>query len=269
MGTILQIRDLVFTRGDREVFNGMNLSLRAGEMTALVGPNGVGKSTLLSMISGLLVPQSGNVLLFGRDVRKWQRKELSRTVALVPQSLHVPFSFRVREIVAQGRVPHVGRFGNFSKNDYSAIERAMEAVDVTRLRNRVFEELSGGEMQRVKIAIALAQEPKLMLLDEPTQHLDLGRQIEVVQLLRQLNSTGITILAAMHDLELVRKNFDNAVVLTCEPACHVLSVEELMQPEVLESMFGLHAAEYFARESNVVEWPESDRPRGPRFFQAD
>jgi iron complex transport system ATP-binding protein len=269
MGTILQIRDLVFARGGRELFNAMNLSLRAGEMTALVGPNGVGKSTLLAMISGLLSPQSGSVLLFGRDVRKWQRKELSRTVALVPQSLYVPFSFRVSEIVAQGRVPHLGRFGNLSKNDYAAIDRAMEAVDVTRLRNRVFEELSGGEMQRVKIAIALAQEPKLMLLDEPTQHLDLGRQIEVVQLLRQLNSTGITIFAAMHDLELVRKNFDNAVVLTCEPACHVLAVEQLMQPDILESMFGLPAAEYFARESNVVEWPKSNKPRPPNFFHAD
>ncbi|HEX8925260.1 MAG TPA: ATP-binding cassette domain-containing protein, partial [Terriglobales bacterium] len=90
MGTILQIRDLHFNRADREIFHGMNLTLRAGEMTALVGPNGVGKSTLLAMISGLLVPQMGSVLLFGREVRKWQRKELSRTVALVPQSLHVP-----------------------------------------------------------------------------------------------------------------------------------------------------------------------------------
>lgn len=269
MGTILQIRDLVFTRGEREIFNGMNLSLRAGEMAALVGPNGVGKSTLLAMISGLLVPQSGSVLLFGREVRKWQRKELSRTVALVPQSLHVPFSFRVSEIVAQGRVPHAGRFGALSKNDYAAIERAMEAVDVTRLRDRVFEELSGGEMQRVKIAIALAQEPRLMLLDEPTQHLDLGRQIELVQLLRQLNSTGLTIFAAMHDLELVRKNFDNAVVLTCDPACHVLAGNEIMQPEILESMFGVHAAEYFADSSSVVEWPKSQKPRRPNFFHAD
>ncbi|HEX8926270.1 MAG TPA: ABC transporter ATP-binding protein, partial [Terriglobales bacterium] len=164
-------------------------------------------------------------------------------------------------------VPHVGRFGTLSKNDYEAIERAMDAVDVARLRNRVFEELSGGEMQRVKIAIALAQEPQLMLLDEPTQHLDLGRQIEVVQLLRQLNTTGITILAAMHDLELVRKNFDSAVVLTCEPACHVLDPDDIMQPEVLESMFGLHAAEYYASDSNVIEWPK--RPRRPNFFHAD
>ncbi|HUO60128.1 MAG TPA: ABC transporter ATP-binding protein [Candidatus Acidoferrales bacterium] len=269
MGTILQVRDLVFSRGDRRIFNGMKLTLSAGEMTALIGPNGVGKSTLLALISGLLKPNSGQVELFGREVRKWQRKELSRTVALVPQTLHVPFSFRVSEIVAQGRVPHVGRFGNLSKNDHVAIDRAMEGVDVLPLRNRVFEELSGGEMQRVKIAIALAQEPQLMLLDEPTQHLDLGRQIEVVQLLRQLNGTGITILAAMHDLELVRKNFDKAVVLTTEPACHTLGVEEIMQPEVLESMFGLHAAEYYAADANVIEWPKSERPRPPRFFQAD
>jgi iron complex transport system ATP-binding protein len=269
MGTVLEIRDLMFSRGDRQIFNGMNLAMSAGEMTALIGPNGVGKSTLLSIISGLLPPTSGSVELFGRDVRKWQRKELSRTVALVPQSLYVPFSFCVSEIVAQGRVPHVGRFGNLSKRDHVAIDRAMEAVDVLPLRNRVFEELSGGEMQRVKVAIALAQEPQLMLLDEPTQHLDLGRQIELVQLLRQLNGTGITVLAAMHDLELVRKNFDKAIVLTTEPACHTLSVEEIMQPEVLESMFGLHAAEYYASDASAVEWPKSERPHRPRFFHAD
>lgn len=269
MGTILQIRDLVFNRGGREIFNGMNLTLNAGEMTALVGPNGVGKSTLLATVSGLLVPNSGEISLFGRDLRKWPRKELSRTVALVPQSLRVPFSFRVSEIVAQGRVPHTGRFGNLSKGDYRAIDCAMEAVDVMSLRNRVFEELSGGEMQRVKIAIALAQEPQLMLLDEPTQHLDLGRQIELVQLLRQLNSTGITILAAMHDLELVRKNFDNAVVLTCEPACHVLKVDEVMQPEILASMFGARAAEYYASDTSVIEWPKSDNRNRSSFFHAD
>jgi iron complex transport system ATP-binding protein len=182
---------------------------------------------------------SGSILLKGRSVVAWGRKELSRTVALVPQTLHVPFAFRVEEIVALGRAPYVGRFGRLSRHDVEVVEQSMEAVDVHSLRRRVFDELSGGEMQRVKIAIALAQQPELMLLDEPTQHLDIGRQIEIVQLLRRLSAGGITILAAMHDLELVRCNFRNAILLSPEPACFAGMTKEILRSELIEQAFGL------------------------------
>jgi iron complex transport system ATP-binding protein len=162
----------------------------------------------------------------------------------VPQSLYVPFAFRVEEIVVQGRVPFLGRFGNMSRHDLEVVEHAMEAVDVLPLRRRVYEELSGGEMQRVKIAIALAQEPKLMLLDEPTQHLDIGRQIEIVQLLRRLNASGITVLAAIHDLSLARQSFGSAVLLTPEPACYAGATQEILRPELLERAFTVSGASF-------------------------
>lgn len=254
MGSILEFRNVEFARGERQIFRNLTLSVGAGHMTALLGPNGVGKSTLLTMISGLLEPQSGNVSLNGREIRQWDRKELSRTVALVPQSLYVPFSFRVEEIVAQGRVPYLGRFGNMSRHDSDVVEQSMEAVDVLPLRKRVYEELSGGEMQRVKIAIALAQQPKLMLLDEPTQHLDIGRQIEIVQLLRRLNASGITIFAAIHDLSLVRQSFSSAVLLTPEPACFAGSMQEILRPELLERAFKVSGGNFGG------ETPEPSEP---------
>ncbi len=252
MTDMLQIQRLVAQRGERQIFDEMSFSLRAGEMSALIGPNGVGKTTLLSIICGLLQQHSGKLTLNGRDILHWDRKELSRTVALVPQNLHVPFPFRVEEIVAQGRVPYLGRFGSLSRVDREIVERAMEEVDVWPLRNRVFNELSGGEMQRVKIAVALAQQPQLMLLDEPTQHLDIGRQIEIVQLLRRLNEEGMTILAAMHDLTLVRDHFRKAVLLTAEPACYAGVVEDVLRPELLERAFGVSGSNFASPET----WPD-------------
>jgi len=259
MASVLEFRDVDFARGEREIFRRLTLSIGVGDMTALLGPNGVGKSTLLSMISGLLQPQAGSISLNGRPLRKWERQELSRTVALVPQSLYVPFSFRVEEIVAQGRVPYLGRFGNMSRHDLQVVDQAMEAVDVMPLRKRVYDELSGGEMQRVKIAIALAQQPKLMLLDEPTQHLDIGRQIEIVQLLRRLNSSGITIFAAIHDLSLARQSFTSAVLLTPEPACFAGSVDEILRPELLERAFTVSGTSFTEQPSAVLEGADDVR----------
>jgi iron complex transport system ATP-binding protein len=205
-------------------------------MVALLGANGAGKTTLLDVISGLLQPKTGVVLVDGRSVREWGRRELSRFVSLVPQHLEVPFLFRVEEVVSQGRVPYLGRFGSLSRHDRDVVAQAMEHVDVARLRDRVFSELSGGEKQRVKIAIALAQEPKIMLLDEPTQHLDIGRQIEVLNLLRQLNDDGITVVAALHDLSLVGDHFSQAVLLM-DGSCISGDTQQVMRPELLSQAY--------------------------------
>jgi iron complex transport system ATP-binding protein len=177
-------------------------------------------------------------------------------VALVPQELEIPFAFRVEEIVAQGRLPHLGFFGGLARNDSDAIERAMESVGVLQLRHRIFAELSGGERQRVKIAIGLAQQPELMLLDEPTQHLDIGRQIELMALLRKLAASGITIVAAIHDLALAREHCSSGVLLIPDAPAIAGPVEELLRPESLERAFGVSRADldrYLAAEPEVQE----------------
>ena len=235
--TILEFQNVSFSRGSRLLLDRLSFSIETQEMVALLGPNGVGKTTMLKLASRLLQPATGSVLLQSKPLADWSRQHLPRCVALVPQELELPFNFRVEEIVAQGRVPYLPLFGAGTTQDEEAIEDAMEAVDIVRLRDRPYSQLSGGERQRVKIAIGLAQQSKLMLLDEPTQHLDVGRQIELIALLRRLNQRGITIIAAVHDLNLVAENFSSVIMLTPEPAWIAGSVPEVMQPEVLARAF--------------------------------
>jgi ABC-type cobalamin/Fe3+-siderophores transport system ATPase subunit len=262
MPPVLQSQALSFHYGKREVFARLAFSIEPGAFVALLGANGVGKTTLLNIISGLLFPASGELLVDGRDTRKWTRRELSRFVSLVPQHLEVPFLFRVEEVVSQGRVPYLGRFGGLSPHDWEVVNRSMEQVDVARMRDRVFSELSGGEKQQVKIAIALAQQPKIMLLDEPTQHLDIGRQIEVLNLLRQLNDDGITIVAAVHDLSLVRDHFSQAMLLM-NGNCISGTTSEVMRPHLLAQAFsiGISEVESFCEMAGTVQLSSELRGR--------
>lgn len=239
ISTILEFQDVCFSRGPRLLLDRMSFGIETQEMVALLGPNGVGKTTMLKLITRMLQPASGSILLEGKTLAEWPRRDLPRRIALIPQELEIPFNFRVDEIVAQGRVPYQPLFGGASAIDREAVEGAMEAVDIVGLRHRIYSELSGGERQRVKIAIGLAQQPKLMLLDEPTQHLDIGRQIELVALLHRLNERGITILAAVHDLTLVAENFSSVIMLTPEPAWIAGSAAEVLRPDLLERAFSV------------------------------
>ena len=237
MPAVIEFRNVRFAHAERVIFDDLSFQVEEREMFALVGPNGVGKTTLLKIVAGLLRPRSGAVLLQERELASWSRRELSCYAALVPQHLDVPFAFRVEELVAQGRVPHLRRFAGPSAGDLEVVERAMQAVDILGMRERAYSELSGGERQRVKIAIGLAQQPKVMMLDEPTQHLDLGRQLELMALLRTLNQSGITVVAAMHDLALVRENFSSVILLTPEGASIAGPTAEVLRPELLARAF--------------------------------
>ncbi len=236
---ILEFRNVFFSRGSKLLLNNLSFSIDKQDMVALLGPNGIGKTTMLQIACRLLQPTSGEILLQGKALPQWPRRELPRSIALVPQQLDIPFHFRVHEIVGQGRIPYIPLFGAGTPADRDAVESAMEAVDISDLRNRVYSELSGGERQRVKIAIGLAQNATVMLLDEPTQHLDIGRQIELIALLRQLNRQGITIIAAVHDLNLVAENFSSAILLTPEPSWVAGAVTDVLQAEVLERAFSV------------------------------
>ena len=219
------------------------------------GPNGVGKTTLLQLACRLLLPDRGEIFLRGRRLEEWSRRELPRYIALVPQELEIPFNFRVEEIVAQGRAPHIPMFGSIKIADRDAVERAMRAVDIMSLRRRYYSELSGGERQRVKIAIGLAQQPAIMLLDEPTQHLDVGRQIELISLLRDLNRQGITIAAAVHDLNLVAESFSSAILLTPEPSWITGPVGDVLRADLLERAFSVDqsALAHYCTSQSVSE----------------
>ena len=217
---ILEIRDLWVSYGGRHgsavraALRGVDLVVRPGERVAMVGPNGAGKSTLLRVISGLLAPTRGSVLLDGTPVEALSRSAIARRIAVVAQQVSLPFAMRVEELVALGRIPHEDPLRGLRSTDRHAITASIERVGIARLARRDARELSLGERQLALLATALAQEAPLLLLDEPTVHLDLRHQVEAMELLAGLpDSAGTTIVAVLHDLHLATHFFPRIVVL--------------------------------------------------------
>jgi len=197
----LAARDLGFAYdGGPEVLRGLDVALAPGELTGLIGPNGAGKSSLVGLLSGVLRPTGGVVELDGRPLRRYGRRSLARRVAVVPQLPELPAGFAARTVVAMGRAPHLGFFASEGERDRAVIEAAMRRTDTWRLREQAVGALSGGERQRVVLARALAQEPTWLLLDEPTTHLDLRYQAEMLRHAAHLAAEGLGVLAVLHDL---------------------------------------------------------------------
>jgi len=194
--------------------DGVSFRVAPGEMVGLLGPNGAGKSTILKLAAGTLRPNPGRVCLLGDEASRLPRREAARRVAVVPQEFTVQFPYTVRQIVEMGRTPRLNLLGMLDADDHAAVDSALATTEITQLANRAFNELSGGERQRVLLALALAQEGQVLLLDEPTAHLDIRWQIETLELLRRLNAErGLTILAALHDLNLAARYFSRLILL--------------------------------------------------------
>ena len=210
----LQISDVCFSYLNGLVLHNINLSIRAGERVGLLGANGAGKTTLVKLVSGVLKPGQGEIRLDGSSLTQLRRKSVARSVAVVPQQFHIPFAFTVREVVMLGRIPFLKAFAEESEADRRLVANALEQVGIGELKERRFDELSGGERQKVILAMALAQQPRLLLLDEPIVHLDITHQVEILELVKSLNvEQGLTIMAAMHDLNLAALYFDRLVLL--------------------------------------------------------
>ena len=210
----LQIQQVYFSYLDGLVLHNINLSIKVGEMVGLLGPNGSGKTTLIKLASGVLKPNQGEIKLDGSSLSQLSRKSIARSVAVVPQQFNIPFAFTTNEVVMLGRTPFLGVFAGESEVDKQFVSNALELVGINELKERRFDELSGGERQKVILAMALAQQPKLLLLDEPTVHLDITHQVEILELVRKLNvERGLTIIAAMHDLNLASLYFNRLILL--------------------------------------------------------
>jgi iron complex transport system ATP-binding protein len=241
MKQFLSVRDVSFSYRKKMVLDGVNFDVSPGETVAIVGANGAGKTTLLKILCGLLAPHRGNVLFQDRPLKEHKPRELAKRIALVPQEIQVSFDFTVREFVEQGRTPYLSSFmGWFEQEDRLAVSRAMELADVLPMADQKFGELSGGERQRVKIALALAQEPQLMLLDEPAQHLDIGRQAEIFSVLHRLNQSGMTIMAAMHDVHSIYTHFSSGLVLGPDFSVTYGPPAQVLTSKALREIFGPH-----------------------------
>jgi iron complex transport system ATP-binding protein len=207
----------------------------------LIGPNGSGKTTLLRILSGLLHPKRGHVYLDGRNIREFSRREIARRVAVVPQELVMPFAFSAYEMVMMGRTPHVRPILGAGPRDHQVVAEKMELTATLALAQRPFNELSGGEKQRVIIAMALAQEPDILLLDEPTVHLDINHQVEILELIKRLNrQESLTVLATMHDLNLAALYFDRLILLNGGQVVAIGSPAEVLCEESIRQVFQAH-----------------------------
>lgn len=210
----LNLESITCGYGDRPVLQEFSLGVRRGEFLAIVGPNGSGKSTLVRTICRSLRPQAGGVLLDGQDVYRMRARNLARQMAVVAQETAVEFDFTVEEIVMLGRIPHLTPLRGETERDRAVVQQAMRMTNTAHLSDRLITRLSGGERQRVMVARALAQEPSLLLLDEPTAHLDIAHQVELLDLARRLNRVdGLTVVAVLHDLNLAAQYADRLLML--------------------------------------------------------
>ena len=211
---VIELRDVSVEYRGRAVVRGVDLDIAASERVALIGPNGAGKSTLLRVLTGLVRPAAGRASLGGTPIDRLDRGAIARRLAVVPQQATLPFATRVEEVVALGRLPHEDPFRGARPADRAAIAAAIERVGVGHLLGRDARELSLGERQLVLLALAVAQATPILVLDEPTVHLDLRHQVEVMELLADLNQRdGTTVIAVLHDIGLAAHFFPRVVVL--------------------------------------------------------
>jgi len=232
-----------FAFGERLVVDAVDLTLAGGELVGVLGPNGSGKTTLLRLLAGLVRPNAGEVRLDGRALDRWPRREVARRLAVVPQDPRVDFPFTALEVTLMGRAPHQRGLSLPSEHDLATAGEALRSVDADAIAGRVIDHLSGGERQRVFLARALAQEPEILLLDEPTTHLDLRHQLGMHEVLRGLCRTrGLACVSVVHDLNLAMSYCDRVVVLSAGRVAASGSPAEALSPARVFDVFGVTVA---------------------------
>jgi iron complex transport system ATP-binding protein len=241
--TAIELEGVTVTYGERLVLRDVDLAIARGERVAVIGPNGAGKSTLLRAVTGLIAPAAGHILLDGQPVRRLDRTAVAKRIAMVPQVAALPFSARVEEVVALGRVPHEDPIRGTRPSDRAAVAAAIERVGLGHLLGRDARELSQGERQLVLVGLAVAQAAPTMLLDEPTIHLDLRHQVGTMELLVDLNERdGTTIVAVLHDLALASAFFPRLVLLAEGRVAADGAAADVLAPDRIREVFGVDPA---------------------------
>jgi len=235
---MLEIRSLSVGYGERRVLHNLNLDLPSGQILGVIGPNGAGKSTLIRTLSGILTPQTGQVRVAGRALVQLSHAERARLIAVVPQATHLPPAFTAWETVLMGRTPYLNWLGQTSAHDEEIVRQAMLHTDTLELADRRVGELSGGEQQRLLLARALAQAAPLLLMDEPTAHLDLQYQFSLLDQIRDLVTEGkLAVLIVLHDLNLVARYADQVALLVKGKLRALGTPRQVLTPDLLSQAY--------------------------------
>jgi iron complex transport system ATP-binding protein len=252
---VIAVDGVSVRRGRRVVLDAVSLAVDAGEWVCVIGPNGVGKSTLLAAIAGL-VPSEGRIDLGGRPLRSLDRKTRARTIALVPQRPVVPEAMRVADYVLLGRTPYLGPFGAERAHDVDVVRSVLDRMDLWWAAGRRLDALSGGELQRVVLARALAQEAPVLLLDEPTTGLDLGHEQDVLELVASLRAaSGLTVVSAMHDLTIAGQFAERFVLLDAGRVVADGSREDVLRPDVIHRHYGARVHVFVGPDGAAIVVP--------------
>lgn len=234
----LEVKDLKSGYGDTLVLHRVSFSVERSEFIGIIGPNGSGKTTLLKTLTHIIRPIEGTVLLEGKDIHRMGSLEIARKFAMVGQDLISIFSFTVNEIVLMGRTPHIGIFGHEKKQDLEIVQEILQLTDLEDFKDRPIDELSAGERQRVLVARALAQQPKVLLLDEPTAHLDIGYQVEILDLVKSLKKEKLlTVICVLHDLNLASQYCDRILLLNKGMVAGLAPPTQILRYDTIEKVF--------------------------------
>lgn len=260
---ILAAEEVTFSYDTRLVIERASLNVQVGEFVGLVGPNGSGKTTLLRLLIGFLPVSSGEILLCGERLSKLSRNAVARRITLVPQDTRIDLAFRVREVVSMGRTPYLGRFRPEGREDKVAVKVALRVTETEYLAERLVTELSGGERQRVIIARAIAQDTQIILLDEPTSNLDVGHQLEILELVRSLTRQGRCAVAALHDLSLAARFCDRILLMSGGRLVADGTPHEVLTEANLGRYFGIQARlEDDEGTGGLMIWPLAPIKKG-------
>lgn len=238
----LHAEQLEFGYRSEPLIENFNLSVMKGEWLGIVGPNGSGKSTVLRMMARLLSPRQGSILLDGKDIAQMSTKKVARQLSMLAQTQEATLDLTVRELVRRGRNPHLKWYEECRGSHEEIVDWALEATDTTKLQDRSLLTLSGGERQRAWLAMAVAQTPETLLLDEPTTYLDLAHQLELMELIRHLNKEqGITVVMVLHDLNQAARYCDRLAAMKDGVLLHEGAPKELFAPDFFRQVFGIEA----------------------------
>uniref|UniRef100_A0A7V0Z5G1 ABC transporter ATP-binding protein n=1 Tax=candidate division WOR-3 bacterium TaxID=2052148 RepID=A0A7V0Z5G1_UNCW3 len=249
----IELSNVNFSYNDKNVLKDINLHIEKGEFTGIIGPNGAGKSTILRIMAGILKNFKGDVRVMNRDIKAIKQKELARVIGFVPQETHFQYNYSVEDIITMGRYPYLQPFQRFGKDDIEAVEWAIEKSGLDEFRARPVKFISSGERQMVVICRALAQKPEILLLDEPTSHLDIKHQVRIMELLKGLNQNGMTIVVVNHDLNLSSRFCKKLILLRKGSIYKTGTPEMIIDKKIVMDVYGV--------ETEIIIHPQRKIPQ--------